>query len=439
MIVAFGIGLAVGVVGMGVWLWVRAYRMRQFLAYLRDSLDALASGTYRMRMYEHEGKGFLQPIADSFNRMADHVDGEIDILSGERDVLQHILHNMNTGIIYINRSGHVEMVNESAQLMFRKPLEQWTHRQHWTLFRNYNLGAAIDNALLFGAPWQSELHIRENQTAMVRLVPILSKTKSSGAAETAYDVLMLCNDVSEFRRLERMRSEFVANVSHELKTPIAAIRGFAETLLDDDIPRQTRQKFLRTIYDESNRMSALVSDLLELSRLEAEEHRVQLVAVDLPGIVHRALDRLQSVAEERQIVMRVESLPDVAVWADDDMLLQVFLNLMSNAIHYSQQGGVVSVRCEILVDRVKVHVVDTGIGIGEEHLGRVFERFYRVNRDRSRASGGTGLGLSIVKHIVTALGGEVGVKSEIGKGSDFWFTLSRLDSQLPDESEFSIV
>ncbi|MCY0894785.1 MAG: ATP-binding protein, partial [Alicyclobacillaceae bacterium] len=129
----------------------------------------------------------------------------------------------------------------------------------------------------------------------------------------------------------------------------------------------------------------------------------------------------------------------VAVWADDDMLLQVFLNLMSNAIHYSQQGGVVSVRCEILVDRVKVHVVDTGIGIGEEHLGRVFERFYRVNRDRSRASGGTGLGLSIVKHIVTALGGEVGVKSEIGKGSDFWFTLSRLDSQLPDESEFSIV
>ncbi|MDP9728631.1 sensor histidine kinase [Alicyclobacillus tolerans] len=437
MIVPVMLAFFAGMVTPLIVFGIRRRWGKYFMEYLQDSLDAFGNGDYSLRMYEYLRRGFNREIANSFNQMTSRIETVVDELSAERDVLEHILHNMTTGIIYITRGGTIEMVNEAAQLMFRKPLEHWTKQDHWSLFRNYHLGAAIDNALLFGTPWQSELNLRDTQTVLIRLVPVPSKSKTAMHGEVAFDVLMLCNDVTEFRRLERMRSEFVANVSHELKTPIAAIRGFAETLLDDEAPAEVQKQFLQTIYDESNRMNALVSDLLELSRLEAEEHRIQLLAVPLMDVVERALDRLTQVALARQIQLELEPFEPVNVWAEDDLLLQVFLNLMSNAIHYTPSGGKVTIRCEILVDRVKVHVIDTGIGIAPEHLDRLFERFYRVNRDRSRASGGTGLGLSIVKHIVTALGGEVGVESEVGKGSDFWFTLSRM-SRLPEDKSLSM-
>jgi two-component system phosphate regulon sensor histidine kinase PhoR len=250
--------------------------------------------------------------------------------------------------------------------------------------------------------------------------------------DTAYDVLVLLNDVSEWKRLERMRSEFVANVSHELKTPIAAIRGFAETLLDGDVDAETQQSFLRTIYDESNRMSNLVTDLLELSKLEGAEHLIQPGRVVLQEIVEQAVHRLRPEAEKHQVTLEAEPSGDLTVWGSAERLLQVFLNLLSNAIYYTPSGGKVTVWTDVLVDRVKVHVTDTGIGIPEADQERVFERFYRVDRARSRASGGTGLGLAIVKHIINAHGGQVGVSSEVGRGSDFWFTLSRLEGALQE-------
>ncbi len=354
-------------------------------------------------------------------------DIEIERLSQERDILTHIMENMNTGVIYIATNGRVQIVNRAAELMFRRPAEQWTDREHWSILRIYHLGAAIDQALLFGDVWQGELNLRDKQTISVRLVPIPTVIHHGDSLETAHNVLVICNDVSDWRRVERVRSEFVANVSHELKTPIAAIRGFAETLLDGGVDDKIRNQFLRTIYEESYRMGNLVSDLLELSKLEGTENRLSLNSVDLSRVVTRAFDRLQSTAKDQHISLTSVLPEDLTVWADEDMVLQVLLNLLSNAIHYTTKEGTIFVTCDVLVDRVKVHVHDSGIGIEEEHRGRVFERFYRVNRDRSRASGGTGLGLSIVKHIVTAHGGEVGVESEVGKGSDFWFTLSRLE------------
>ncbi|GMA56854.1 hypothetical protein GCM10025858_13570 [Alicyclobacillus sacchari] len=187
--------------------------------------------------------------------------------------------------------------------------------------------------------------------------------------------------------LERMRSEFVANVSHELKTPIAAIRGFAETLLDGGVDEEVQQKFLQTIYDESMRMGNLVSDLLELSKLEATDSRVDPVAVNLYVVLERALDRIGPTASERGIRIVTPSRDSVQVWAEPDLLLQVFLNLLANAIHYSPPGSTIRVTWDVLVDRIKVHVQDNGIGIPRESLDRVFERFYRVQKDRSRASG----------------------------------------------------
>jgi two-component system, OmpR family, phosphate regulon sensor histidine kinase PhoR len=355
-------------------------------------------------------------------------DEEISRLSEERDLLKHILENMNTGVIYIELSGKVRIVNRAAEIMFKKPAEQWTDREHWAILRDYDLGARIDEALLFGEQWHGEMKLSDKQTISIRLVPIATVVHHGDTIENAHNLLVICNDVSDWKRTQLMRSEFVANVSHELKTPIAAIRGFSETLLDGDVDMKTREKFLKMIYEESNRMGNLVSDLLELSKLEATENRVTPTSVNLTKIVKRAVDRLQATAENRHIRIESELPAEVTVWADEDMILQVMLNLMVNATHYTFEGGTITVTCDVLVDRVKVHVHDTGVGIEEEHRNRVFERFYRVHRDRSRASGGTGLGLAIVKHIITAHGGQVGCDSEVGHGSDFWFTLSRLET-----------
>ncbi|ACV59573.1 HAMP domain-containing sensor histidine kinase [Alicyclobacillus acidocaldarius] len=427
--IPFAIGLGVGLaIGALFALWQMSW-FRSLRRYLLDAMDAIVQGRYDVRMYEYRSRPAEIAIFRHFNRMAERIQETLADLSQERDILRHILQNMTTGVIYLRSDGQVQMVNHAAERLFRRPVEQWKDRDHWTVFRNYQLGSAIDHALLFGTPWSGEFQIRDGVTVAVRLVPISAAPRMRNKADGRHDVLMLVNDVSEWRRLERMRSDFVANVSHELKTPIAAIRGFAETLLDGDVDEEAREKFLRTIYEESLRMGNLVSDLLELSKLEASDSHVDPVAVDLYEVLVRAVDRVRPVANEKEITIELPREQRLHVWAEPDLLLQVFLNLLTNAIHYSPPKSRVCVTWDVLVDRVKVHVKDNGIGIPKESLPRVFERFYRVHKDRSRASGGTGLGLAIVKHIVTALGGEVGVESEEGKGSDFWFTLSRLDAR----------
>ncbi|MFD1675477.1 two-component system histidine kinase PnpS [Alicyclobacillus fodiniaquatilis] len=424
-------GLLLGLLVMSTVLVIRVRVQKTVRHQLLHSMQAVSSGKYDTRMYAEPNHRSQWAVCQQFNEMAEHVEHAFDDMAQERDVLRHVMQNMTTGVVYLKSDGHVQMANQTAERLFRRPSEQWQERDHWTVFHNYSLGTAIDHALLFGAEWTDELLIREGLTVNIRLVPIAINSRTNNRSEHVHDVLMLVNDVSEWRRLERMRSEFVANVSHELKTPIAAIRGFAETLLDGDVDEAARTQFLGTIYEESLRMGNLVSDLLELSKLEATDSHVEPVSVDLAGVVAKALERIQRVAHDKGIAVVLEDVTDVKVWADSDMLLQVFLNLLTNAIHYSPAGGKITVTWDVLVDRVKVHVRDTGIGIPKESLNRVFERFYRVQKDRSRASGGTGLGLAIVKHIVTALGGEVGVESGEGEGSDFWFTLSRLDIHLP--------
>ncbi|KRW90860.1 histidine kinase [Alicyclobacillus tengchongensis] len=424
---SFLLGLAIGLALLAAGMLVQAAAFRKLRSYLRDAMDAIVEGRYDVRMYDYRNRPSEVVLFRQFNRMAERIEETLADMSQERDILRHILQNMTTGVIYLRSDGQVQMVNHAAERLFRRPSEQWQDRDHGMVFRNYNLGSAIDHALLFGTPWSGELVIREGVTLTVRLVPISADPRLRAKADGAHDVLMLVNDVSEWRRLERMRSEFVANVSHELKTPIAAIRGFPETLLGGGVDEEAQQKFLQTIYDESMRMGNLVSDLLELSKLEATDSRVDPVAVDLYEVLERAVDRIEPTASERGIRIVIPPRDPVQVWAEPDMLLQVFLNLLANAIHYSPPQSTIRVTWDVLVDRIKVHVQDNGIGIPQESLDRVFERFYRVHKDRSRASGGTGLGLAIVKHIISSLGGEVGVESEEGKGSDFWFTLSRLD------------
>jgi len=239
-------------------------------------------------------------------------------------------------------------------------------------------------------------------------------------------VVVAIDDTSRLKKLESLRRDFIANVSHELKTPLAAIQGFVETMQDDlEMPTTTRVRFLDRIARQTERLTTLVADLLTLSRLDDEGDQArERRPLELGGVVRETVRDLAPLAEKRQVRLALAG-PEGGMWvrADREALRQVVGNLVDNAIKYTGAGG--DVRAQLAIDdgRALLEVVDTGIGLSSEDQERVFERFYRVDRARSRDLGGTGLGLAIVKNTVKGLGGEVGVRSRLGAGSTFWVTL----------------
>ncbi len=238
------------------------------------------------------------------------------------------------------------------------------------------------------------------------------------------EYLLVLRDLTELRRLERVRRDFVANVSHELRTPLTSIKAMAETLLDGALhDEEVASRFLGTIIRESDRLVRLSADLLDLSRVEALG--IDKKPVDLAGLVVEVAGRLSSQAEKADVSLVNTIRAPLIVHADRDEMAQVLVNLLDNAIAYTPHGGVVSLSAAETPESVTISVADTGIGILSHDIPRLFERFYRADKARSRASGGTGLGLSIVKHIVENHGGSVGVESEYNKGSVFSFTLPK--------------
>ncbi len=236
--------------------------------------------------------------------------------------------------------------------------------------------------------------------------------------------LLVLRDLTELRRLERVRRDFVANVSHELRTPLTSIKAMAETLLDGArTDEAVAGRFLQTIMRESDRLVRLSTDLLDLSRVEARG--VEKAPIDLAALVADVATRLASQAEKADITLSNTIRQPLIVAADRDEMAQVLVNLLDNAIAYTPRGGSVTLSAQETPDSVTVSVADTGIGILSHDIPRLFERFYRADKARSRASGGTGLGLSIVKHIIENHGGAVGVESEYNKGSVFSFTLPK--------------
>ena len=238
------------------------------------------------------------------------------------------------------------------------------------------------------------------------------------------EYLLVLRDLTELRRLERVRRDFVANVSHELRTPLTSIKAMAETLLDGALnDAEVAPRFLQTIIRESDRLVRLSADLLDLSRVEAVG--IEKKPVDLTPLVIEVAGRLSSQAEKADVSLVSTIRTSLIVHADRDEMAQVLVNLLDNAIAYTPRGGVVSLSAAETADTLTIAVADTGIGILSHDIPRLFERFYRADKARSRASGGTGLGLSIVKHIVENHGGTVAVESEYNKGSVFSFTLPK--------------
>jgi len=238
--------------------------------------------------------------------------------------------------------------------------------------------------------------------------------------------LAVIHDITEIKRLETMRRDFVANVSHELKTPLTTIKGFVETLLGGALEdRKNNRAFLKIIQSHAERLHTLVNDLLSLAHLESKEFASRLERNNLRYWADTALADARPQWQKKSLTVKNELPPEFFVLADKDNLYQVFSNLIENAIKFNRDNGTVIIFCQDLTSQVKVCVEDTGIGIPEKDLPRIFERFYRVDKARSRQLGGTGLGLSIVKHIVEKHQGRVGVESTEDFGSRFWFTLPK--------------
>jgi two-component system phosphate regulon sensor histidine kinase PhoR len=343
---------------------------------------------------------------------------ERDLTSARAEVarLVEALGGAGDGLIVLDVDGRVVATNPAAQELAALP-PACEGRRLDDVLAWAPLHRAIDATRADGTVRTFEL---DGTTANGRVLAVRVRALPGLGTVVGID------DTSRLRRLESLRRDFVANVSHELKTPLAAIQGFVETLLDDAaMPEATRVRFLERIARQTERLTTLVRDLLTLSRLDDEgESAADQPPCDLTAVVADTLRDLAPLAERRGVVLG-GALPDHATWvrADREALRQVAGNLIDNAIKYTGQGGQVRAVLRVHDGRARLEVVDTGIGLSPDDQQRVFERFYRVDRARSRDLGGTGLGLSIVKNTVKGLGGDVGVHSRLGHGSTFWVEL----------------
>jgi two-component system, OmpR family, phosphate regulon sensor histidine kinase PhoR len=312
------------------------------------------------------------------------------------------------------------------------------------LIANHLLTSASVGAVLFFAFEEVIVAFRVRQTKILStIVDALQRISAgdlsvqlpeTGAVElrqisklTNQIVGNLKDDIAKLEKLERVRSEFLANVSHELRTPIFSIQGFIETLIDGamDDPRVNRE-FLQKAYEHSERLNTLLNDLIEISRIESGEMRMSFRYFNISEFLNNVAEEMRPKAEKKALqILVVTSVPEMLVLGDRERLRQVLSNLIDNSIKYTQDGGRIEVGFSEIQNFVRVYVRDNGTGIGREHIGRIFERFYRVDKDRSRSVGGTGLGLAIVKHIIEAHNSKIEVKSELGKGSEFSFLLKK--------------
>jgi len=369
-------------------------------------------------------------LARSINYMARQLKTNIDDIIAEKNRIQAILASMADGVIAMDPWGRVILVNPVVEKLFGITQEASRGKNILRIIRNNELEKMINHALETGQPIDKLVEIQTPDPFIfyVNVTPF-----KNGGAEQGGLVAVL-KDITERKRVEEMRSDFVANVSHELRTPLTSIRGFAETLLDGAVedPKVARP-FLEIINTETERLSRLIDELLNLSKIEDKRAIPNWQPLNIGNLIDRAVTILKPKALEKEITIDVEASETIPVFEGDaDMMCQVLINLIDNSISYTQSGGEIHIRASAGAHELKVDVQDNGIGIPQESLHRVFERFYRVDKARSREQGGTGLGLSIVKHIIDAHHGTVQVESNLGVGSTFSFVLPLA---IPNHSE----
>jgi len=376
----------------------------------------LAAGDYAVQV-NAVGDDEVSELAGALNHMGRTVAVSVEQLREEKRRIEAILCNLEEGVIVTDKSGAVVSANRAAERMFGFRLEQVVGKSVVTALMAQEVDEAVLRALSSGQPTEAEVSVTWPAERILGMysVPI------SGADGGVTGTLAVFQDITKVKRLEHVRQDFVANVSHELRTPIASVKAMAETLIGGALEdAEVARRFLVTIDREADRLARLIDDLLQLSKIEARDVPLRAEEFDLGELIDEALLQLgpKSKAMEVTLVRRVEGQPRLS--AARDNIHQVLMNLIDNAVTHAGRGSTVEVEARNSPEGTTlIAVADNGLGISARDLQRIFERFYRVDRARSRQLGGTGLGLSIVKHIVDVHGGTIRVESDEGLGSRF--------------------
>jgi two-component system, OmpR family, phosphate regulon sensor histidine kinase PhoR len=380
----------------------------------------LAKGNFRARTYE-DRLDETSMLSTSINILARNLQEMVTSQEMQQDRLTTLIENMGSAMLLIDQRGFVVLTNHTFREFFNLEESQLRKARYHEVIHYPQVNKLVEEIFMTEDRVRRQIllpHRIERKHYEVYGAPII------GQNDEWKGIVVVFHDITELKNLEQMRKDFVANVSHELKTPITSIKGFSETLLDGAMQdRDALKSFLEIILAESDRLQSLIQDLLELSKIEKHGFELSLEKQEVAALIGEVLPILKDKAEKKEITIhtRFESKGEAEI--DPYRLKQVFINLISNAIVYTPKGGDVTISVTEGKEKVVVAITDNGIGISEEELPRIFERFYRVDKARSRNSGGTGLGLAIVKHIIEAHEGKIEVDSEANKGTTFTVSL----------------
>ena len=406
------IALLVGVISL-----LAARKISHPIEMLKRGADNFAAGNLAHKLALPDTEE-LAGLASAMNKMATRLDNRIVTAINQKNELETVLSSMREGVVAIDTAESIMSMNPLAAEMFECDRERAKNLSIQEVVRNLALQTFVTKAL------KTEDSL-EDDIAFYRQAEIILNIKSSPIVDSTgqrIGTLLVMTDVTRLRRLEHMRRDFVANVSHEIKTPLTAIKGYVETLYNREVdsPEDTH-RFLGIVIKHVNRLESIVEDLLSLSRIERENFReaLDLSAVRLGDIFQTVIQVCQKNADAKRIDIQIKRGEDLRVTVDVTQLEQAILNLLDNAIKYSKESSRVEISAEKHDGMIAIHIRDYGGGIAKRNLSRLFERFYRVDKARSRQLGGTGLGLAIVKHIVQAHEGDIKVASKLGEGSTF--------------------
>ncbi|GAB3066210.1 two-component system histidine kinase PnpS [Salinicoccus sesuvii] len=392
-------------------------------------IDNIMDATYRLREKDYSSrvnapsKGEFGDLSLSINSLAASLQKQMKEIEENEQQLTSIISNMVSGVMLINEEGRVVLLNSAMERFLSQHKDNIVGQAYEKAGERFALSPHIKSVLENGLKVHEEVHsyFPEERVMDAHLAPYY------GQGWQQKGVIVVLHDITNIKRLEKMRSDFVANVSHELKTPVTSVSGFSETLLSGEVTDEaTKKQFLQIIYDESQRLNRLISDLLHLSKIEKKEMPLDLEVVDMTGLVHEVAKTLRNAVENKKTHL---TLPEVSkkiyLQGDQDRIRQIILNLLGNAVNYTAEGGHVDISLKENINTVRLVVKDDGIGIPEESLPRIFERFYRVDKARARHSGGTGLGLAIVKHLIESHHGEIEIESREGEGTKITVTFPK--------------
>jgi len=394
---------------------------QDFSNVLTDLKQNLPTGTQGLVLKSQRADDLLGRMAVQINEQVEEYAAQttrlLEInrdLEQNRALFQSILGTMVEGVLVLDSQRRILFFNDTARRMLDCTTRNVAGRPLWEVIRLPDLAVVVDSIYDASQAIRRELELLRSRCVVEISAAPLPLHSGTGA-------VLVLHDVTEVRRLERMRREFVSNVSHELKTPLTSIQVYADTLLDDDGgDLENRRLFLTRILEQSHRLQQLIQDMLRLARIESHSEAFHLAPVVVQRVLDKSADARRGIADSKQVRLILSATaPDAKAYVDAGGLQTIFDNLISNAIHYTPTGGQVQISCQVVNDQVEVAVVDNGIGIPTEHLGRIFERFYRIDKARTSGQGGTGLGLAIVKHLVAEFQGEIDVQSEPGQGSRF--------------------